>query len=270
MTNTNFKVRYKGEDYVVRIGTDISEHGVMRFNEHAASLAAYKAGISPEVIHHEPGALVIRYIQGEVLTANDVLENDTLTDILQLLKTCHTEIPRHLRSAALTFWVFQVNRFYLTTLNENAKNNKEIDKSELAGLMEINVQLESDVGKVNIVFCHNDLLASNIIRTDKRLWLIDWDYAGFNSPLFDLSNLASNNGLSIDQEQEMLSGYYDCKVDEKFWRSYMAMKCASTLRETLWGMVSERYSKIEFDFAGYTKTNLATFVQTYQQFLELA
>ncbi len=126
---------------------------VMRFNEHAASLAAYKAGISPEVIHHEPGALVIRYIQGEVLTANDVLENDTLTDILQLLKTCHTEIPRHLRSAALTFWVFQVNRFYLTTLNENAKNNKEIDKSELAGLMEINVQLESDVGKVNIVFC---------------------------------------------------------------------------------------------------------------------
>ena len=67
----------------------------------------------------------------------------------------------------------------------------------------------------------------------------------------------------------MLSGYFDCKVDAKFWRSYMAMKCASTLRETLWGMVSERYSKIEFDFAGYTKTNLATFVQTYQQFLEL-
>ncbi len=27
MTNTNFKVRYKGEDYVVRIGTDIPEHG---------------------------------------------------------------------------------------------------------------------------------------------------------------------------------------------------------------------------------------------------
>ncbi|MDH3709181.1 MAG: phosphotransferase family protein [Cyclobacteriaceae bacterium] len=269
MTNTNFKVCHKGEYYVVRIGTDIPEHGVMRFNENAASLAAYKAGISPEVIHHEPGALVIRYIHGETLKAHDVRENDTLTDILQLLKTCHTEIPRHLRSAVLTFWVFQVNRFYLTTLSEIASNNKGFDKSELARLMEINVQLESEVGKVNIVFCHNDLLASNIIRTDKRLWLIDWEYAGFNSPLFDLSNLAFNNGLSINQELEMLGSYFDCKVDEKFWRSYMAMKCASTLRETLWGMVSERYSKIVFDFKAYAKTNLTAFDQTYKQFLEL-
>ncbi len=269
MTNTNFKVRHMGEDYVVRIGTDIPEHGVMRFNENAASEAAFKAGISPEVIHHEPGALVIRYIQGETLNANDVCEKDTLTDIVQLLKTCHTEIPRHLRSPVLTFWVFQVNRFYLTTLKEIAKNNKELDESELLRLIEINHQLESDVGKVNIVFCHNDLLASNMIRTGKRLWLIDWDYAGFNSPLFDLSNLASNNGLSIYQEEEMLSGYFDCKVDEKLWRSYIAMKCASILRETLWGRVSELYSKIEFDFGAYAKTNLAIFNQTYQQFLEL-
>ena len=46
------------------------------------------------------------------------------------------------------------------------------------------------------VFGHNDLLAANFIDDGKRLWLIDWDYAGFNSPLFDLGGLASNNELS--------------------------------------------------------------------------
>ena len=60
MTNINFVVRDGGERFVVRIGDDIPVHQVMRFNERAASLAAHAAGLSPEVIHAEPGALVMR------------------------------------------------------------------------------------------------------------------------------------------------------------------------------------------------------------------
>ena len=44
-------------------------HGVMRFNELAASHAAHAAGVSPAIVHAEPGALVIEYIDGRTLAA---------------------------------------------------------------------------------------------------------------------------------------------------------------------------------------------------------
>ncbi|MCJ8299427.1 MAG: phosphotransferase family protein, partial [Pseudomonadales bacterium] len=89
LTNTNFKVRYRNEDYVIRIGEDIPEHGIMRFNELNASRAAFQAGISPEITHSEKGALVIRFIEGDTLNAADVRNQDMLQRILQLVNSCH-------------------------------------------------------------------------------------------------------------------------------------------------------------------------------------
>ena len=71
MTNVNFVVRDGEEKFVVRIGDDIPVHQVMRFNERAAARAAHAAGLSPEVIHAEPGALVMRFVEGRALTAED-------------------------------------------------------------------------------------------------------------------------------------------------------------------------------------------------------
>ena len=45
------------------------------------------------------------------------------------------------------------------------------------------------------------------------------------------------------------------------------MTAASLLRETLWSMVSEIHSEIEFDYAAYTADNLARFRRAYQTFL---
>jgi thiamine kinase-like enzyme len=91
------------------------------------------------------------------------------------------------------------------------------------------------------------------------MWLIDWDYGGFNSPLFDLGGLAANNGLSQAQEARILAAYFDREPDDRLWQRYRAMKAASALRETLWSMVSEIHSELPFDYPGYTQTNLATY-----------
>ena len=64
-------------------------------------------------------------------------------------------------------------------------------------------------GPIDLVFGHNDLLAANFIDDGKRLWLIDWDYAGFNSPLFDLGGLASNNELAPTDEEWLLEAYFE-------------------------------------------------------------
>jgi len=129
--------------------------------------------------------------------------------------------------------------------------------------MQIAADLETIVGAVDIVYGHNDLLPSNLLDDGKRLWLIDWDYAGFNSPLFDLANLCSNNELDAASETWLIEAYFDRRADDALMRRYHAMKCASLLRETMWSMISEIHSTLDFDYAAYTAENLARFERAY-------
>ena len=264
ITNRNFRVKHGDETFFVRVGEDIPVHGVYRFNELAASRAAHAAGLSPEVVHAEPGALVLRFIEGQTLNAAEVRNPKRLLTLVDLLKTCHHEMPKHLPGTALTFWVFQVIRGYAKTLREGESRMVPV----LPRFLEINSALEHTVGAIELVFGHNDLLAGNFIDDGKRLWLIDWDYAGFNSPLFDLANLTSNNEFSEKQEHTLLEEYFESRTDKDLWRRYHAMKCASLLREAMWGMVSEIHSELDFDFVKYTAENLERFEKAHTHFVE--
>ncbi len=265
ITNTNFVVADGGEKFVVRIGDDIPVHGVLRFNELAASRAAFAAGISPEVVHAEPGVLVLRFIEGKTFAPEDVRDQASLEKILALVKRVHRELPRHLEGAALAFWVFQVLRDYRRSLRAGGSRMAP----ELGRLEALADELEEAVGSVRIVFGHNDLLAANFIDSGQRIWLVDWDYAGFNSPLFDLANLASNNGFAEAQERWLLESYFEVPVTAETWRSYAAMKCASLLREAMWSMISELHSSLDFDYVAYTTENLERFERAFAEFQRL-
>ncbi len=303
MTNRNFLVADRdGKRFVVRVGRDLPDHGVMRFNELAAARAAHAAGISPEVIHAGEGMLVSRYIDGKTFAPKDVRDVGALGRVVGLIDRCHHDIPRYFRGPALIFWVFQVIRNYLSVLNEAGKNPLGLDLAELERRMQ---WLERRVGPVEIVFGHNDLLAANFIDDGARLWLIDWDYAGFNSPLFDLANLSSNNAftLALDErllaanfiddgarlwlidwdyagfnsplfdlanlssnnaftpalDEQLLAAYFANGIDSNCRRGFAAMKCASLLRELLWGATSLVSSTIEFNYAAYTRDYLQRF-----------
>ena len=262
ITNHNFVVEDAGERYFVRIGDDIPIHGVMRFNELAASRAAAAAGVSPEVVHHEPGALVMRFIDGETLDESRVRQMPSLERIVPLIQRCHEEIPRYLRGPALVFWVFHVIRDYAGTLRDGDSRMLHA----LPRLLKISDTLEREVGPVRLVFGHNDLLPANFIDDGERMWLVDWDYAGFNSPLFDLGGLASNNQLDADQEAWLLDAYFGTPADAVLVRRYRAMKCASLLRESMWSMVSEIHSRLDFDYVAYTDENLARFEDAWSAF----
>jgi thiamine kinase-like enzyme len=264
ITNRNYRVTDRdGGDYVVRIGRDIPEHGVMRFNELAAARAAHAAGLSPEVVHAQEGMLVSRYIDGRTLAPDDVRDPATLARVVELVRRCHDEVPRHLRGPALMFWVFQVIRNYLAFLRERPAAPGYAPLGELAAR---NERLERALGPVTIVYGHNDLLAANLIDDGSRLWLIDWDYAGFNSPLFDLANLATNNELPPALETRLLEQYSGAPADAATRRGFRAMQCASLLRETLWGAVSRHTSRIDFDYGAYAADYLRRFEARWRQF----
>ena len=113
------------------------------------------------------------------------------------------------------------------------------------------------------------MLAANFIDDGQRLWLLDWDYAGYNTALFDLANLSSNNALSLQQEDWILENYYRQPVTDRLRRRLAAMKCVSLLRETLWSIVSEIHSTLDFDYVNYTGKNLSRFENAYEAFRQM-
>ena len=255
ITNTNFVVEDSRGRFFVRIGNDIPLHGVMRFNELTAARAAAAVGLSPEVVYAEPGVMVTPFIEGRTWAPADVADPANLQRVVALIRRCHFEMPQHVHGPVLMFWVFHVLRDYAATLRAGA--SRHLDR--LPALLDRAAKLEAAVGPIDVVFGHNDLLAANFIDEGKRLWLVDWDYAGFNSPLFDLANVASNNEFSGDHETALLAAYLGAPPEAAFVRRFAAMKCASLLRETMWSMVSEIHSAIDFDFAAYSAENLARF-----------
>jgi len=265
ITNQNFTVEDRGRRYVVRVGSDILVHGVVRANELAASRAAHLAGLSPGVVHAEPGILVLDFIEGRTFTPEDVRNPANLERLVDMMRRCHRDIPQHLRGPAAMFWVFHVVRDYAHTLHEAGSLHAAL----LPDLLARAARLEAAVGPIEVVFGHNDLLAANFMDDGHRLWLVDWEYAGFNSPLFDLGGLASNSELSREQAEQALSLYFAKPVDDELRRRASAMTAASLLRETMWSMVSEIHSTVDFDYAAYTAENLRRFEGAYATYLTM-
>ncbi|MEM6905306.1 MAG: phosphotransferase, partial [Pseudomonadota bacterium] len=251
ITNVNVTVRDGDRRFVVRLGDDIPEHGVLRWNELALSRAAERAGISPGIFHHEPGVLVLEFIEAKTFGEADVRDAANLPRIVDLVAKSHRTLGLHLREPVLAFWPFQVNRTYVARLEAEGSAHR----AKLPELMAEQERLEAATGPFEIVIGHNDLLAANILDDGTRLWLIDWEYGGFNTPLFDLAGLAGNNGLSEAQEHAMLAQYFG-EAPERRWRPYQAMKCVSLMRETLWSMTSEIHSDLDFDYGAYTAENM--------------
>ncbi len=265
ITNQNFRVEDGGARYVVRVGSDILVHGVVRTNEVAASRAAHEAGLSPRVVHAEPGILVLDFIEGRTFAPDDIRDPTNLDRLVEMVRRCHHDIPKYLRGPAAMFWVFHVVRDYGHTLEEG--NSRHL--AMLPDLLARAERLETAIGPIEVVFGHNDLLAANFIDDGKRLWLVDWEYGGFNSPLFDLGGLASNSEFTPEHAERALSLYFGRPVDDALRRRAAAMTAASLLRETMWSMVSEIHSTVDFDYTAYTAENLRRFEAAYAAFLAM-
>jgi thiamine kinase-like enzyme len=262
LSNRNYKVADADGAWVVRVAGEVPEHGIVRANDIAASRAAAAAGIAPELRHAETDVLVIRFVDGRPLTEADVQTPSTRTRIAELLRRTHNQVGRHLRGPAIMFWVFHALRDYAAQLRQTP------DGDDLPRLMTIAEALETAIGAIDLVFGHNDLLPANLIDDGSRLWLIDWEYAGYNSPLFDLANLASNAGLDESAWRDLLADYHDRVPDEALLRSAGAMRVASLLREALWARVARRHQRVSFDFHAYSVEYLGRFDAAHRAFLE--
>jgi thiamine kinase-like enzyme len=262
LSNESYTVTHWGEKYVVRFGRDFPFHHVFRDRELMTARAAHDAGFAPEVVHAEPGVMVSRFIEGKTYGEEDVRDN--LDAIARLMAKFHNRMPAFVSGPGFAFWVFHVIRDYGHTLVSGESRLA----GEVPGYVDLAGRLEAVQAPLPIVFGHHDLLPANFIDDESRLWLIDFEYAGFGTAMFDLAGIASNAGFDEAQAGQLLESYFGEPASPALRQSHAAMQCASLLREAMWSMVSELYLNAPgVDYEAYTAENLGrleTALDAYQ------
>lgn len=251
ISNESFLVRDGSGRHVVRFGHDYPFHHVFRDRELMTARAAHAAGFAPEVRYAEPGVMVSAFLDAKTYGPADVVLERRR--IAEMLRRFHLGMSKHVSGAGFIFWVFHIIRDYARTLEAGGSRML----GELPRYLALNEELEAVQAPLPVIFGHGDLLPSNFLDDGKRLWLIDFEYAGFNTAMFDLAGATSNAGFSPDEAGEFLETYFGHMPEPEIVRSFAAMQCASLLREAMWSMVSELHlSAPGADYETYTQDNL--------------
>ena len=94
-TNHNVLVEDGGQAFVVRFGTEIPEHGVLRWNELAITRAADRAGVGPAVRHAEPGVLVLDFVPARPIGPMDRADPAMIANLAALVRRVHRVRQKH-------------------------------------------------------------------------------------------------------------------------------------------------------------------------------
>jgi thiamine kinase-like enzyme len=255
ITNHNYVVKAGGQRYVARLCRELPILGIDRRNEAVCQQAASDRGLAPEVIHHQNGLLVTRFVDGRTLEAGDVGRPETIVRLADLLRRLHQGWDT-LTGEILYFCPFQAIRTYA----RSASRLRAQGPVDLPALLERADLLARRIAPFRPALCHNDLLPANLIDDGRRLWVVDWEYAGMGHTTFDLANVAANAAFSDDQDRTLLAAYRNGgSIDPCELVELRIFKAASFLRDALWGLIQTVASDIDFDYQQYAAGNFEGF-----------
>jgi len=246
LTNTNYKVEVNGRSYVVRVSSkDAGLLAIDRENEYVNSVAAAEAGVGAGVVAYLPelGALVLDFIEGSTMSAEDLRRGDRLGEVADAIRRLHS--CRRFRD---DFNMFRVQERYVRIVQERGLRLPERYLEFATQVTEIERAMA--VRDEGTVPCNNDLLAENFIWTGDRFQLIDYEYSGNNDPMFELGNVWSESNLSLEQLDELIAHYYGRPLVNKVARARL-WGLMSKYGWTLWASIQDGVSTIDFDFWGW-------------------
>jgi thiamine kinase-like enzyme len=262
ITNRNYKVRFAGEDLVVRLpGKDTELLGIDRAAERAAGELAAQAGIGPGVVAmlDDPPCLVTQFVVGEPTTEEELREPAAVAEVAAALRTLHACEER----LPVAFSSFRVVEDYAARI---ADRGATVPASyEWAAAVAHRIEIALAGPEHEPVPCHNDLLAANFIRTPRGIRVVDWEYAGMNDRYFDLGNFAVNNELDEAGEAALLAAYFEAPASERRLASLQLMRFMSDFREAMWGAVQSTISDLDFDFDDYCEKHFERMRDLYPE-----
>jgi thiamine kinase-like enzyme len=102
-----------------------------------------------------------------------------------------------------------------------------------------------------LVACHCDPLCENFLDTGSRMYLIDYEYAGNNDPMWDLGDLSIEGSFSPAMDAVLLEAYFDGSVPASAAARMVVYKAMADLLWTLWGVIQHVNENPVDDFWAY-------------------
>jgi len=246
LTNTNYKVTAPSGCYVVRIsGKDTSLLAIDRENEVHNTVAAAETGVGAPFVAALPehDALVLGFLEGEVMDADKLRRGDRLAAVAESCRRLHAG-----RRFLQDFDMFAIQPRYLEIVR--ARDFRLPDRYEDFEPQIRAIEAAMRVRPEPTVPCNNDLLAENFIDVGGEMRLIDYEYSGNNEPSFELGNVWSESNLSLGQLEELVAHYYGRPLRNKVARARL-WGLMSKYGWTLWGSIQVGISDLDFDFWGW-------------------
>jgi aminoglycoside phosphotransferase (APT) family kinase protein len=203
--------------------------------EARAMRAAAAADLAPAVIavDVEAGLLLTDYRM--MLGAPDLVRQPAaLSMIVRLLRALHrldVDLP-----------VYSIEGFtssYLAALRASSVRSLSAEEGRWATEL-MTLARDFDATHAPTAFCHNDLVAANILIDGAAARLIDFEYAGRGAPLLDLASLAGMNGFDEAQRRHLLDEYYGTAPGVPAARDLDNAVRMVRLLAYFWGRVAEK------------------------------
>jgi thiamine kinase-like enzyme len=248
MTNRNYRLRCAEFDYMLRIPGDNTEEYIDRQAEQLSACITADVGVNAEVLFFDPedGVQLTRFIN-----TGDTMTPERFDDLEAVARAAIAF--RALHQCGRMF----DTRFDLFEMIDNYLGILESKGAALpAGYAEVHKEAEKirtllNDNPVVLAPCHCDPLVENFIDTGDRMYIIDWEYAGNNDPMWDLGDLSVEAGFTQEQDRALLEAYFDGPVPADKAGRMMIYKAMCDLLWTLWGVIQHVNNNPSEDFQAY-------------------
>ena len=250
MTNIVHLVETNNINLIVRIPGKGTEDYINRTFEYNNAMAAWRAGISAEIIWAdvENGIMVSKAINGiETMTPNLFYSREgspaRAGSALAKLHNSGEAFDFH-------FDLFNMIDEYLKILSSK---NAELPDGYHEIVDAAKPIKEALIANPNpLAPCHCDPLCENFLDDGNNMWIVDWEYSGMNDPMWDLGDLSVEAGMDENQENEMLIAYFGKEPTAAQKGRVIIYKAMCDLLWTLWGLIQHADKNPAEDFWAYS------------------
>ncbi len=261
MTNRTYHVQGRFADYLFRLPGAGTEALINRKDERISTELASALGIDAELLFFDEntGRKVCRYVDhAETLDAGRMKEAGIIRKLAQVLRQLHESGV----DTTVDFDIAELILRYESIVNEAGTDYCE-GYAEIRDLVFQSLANEKDLHKVP---CHNDPLCENWVLSGERLFLVDWEYAGMNDPMWDLADISLEADYAKKDDSLLLRNYFTAGVSEWQRLRFLLNKVYIDFLWSLWGKTREAYEgKVMRDYAEFRFARLVKNVAVYQR-----
>ena len=219
LSNSILSFKYNGGEYVFRYPGLGSEFLVDRGRESIIQKLVEDAAVDTTLIAMSVryGWRISRYVKNRPFNYHDV--NDMVRGII-LLRKLHSVKPK-------VRWEFDVKEKWESIKAQIPKNQYGENIPDFPGFSEIKDRVyklfeQAQNDGIKKCLTHGDCRDENFIINDKEVHLIDWEYAGFGDPGFDIGSYVCGGDHSEEEVNRILFTYFGRKPSLNEQRHFYA------------------------------------------------